>query len=180
MLEREAASRSLGHLSLLRTYFATATRCSPHSQLDHRSPEHYVAPFARFLAPVRLWPPFAGYRQIITHAPTFNQLAGIVTQRVALKSKPPLALNIIFVMASKPIPIRISDPLLQKIRRASERMEMSDQDIIRLCTRIGLNILDLSEFNTVTPLVEKALKTSNLSPNKLIRDAEKDHIDHDC
>lgn len=59
-------------------------------------------------------------------------------------------------------------------------MEMSDQDIIRLCTRIGLNILDLSEFNTVTPLVEKALKTSNLSPNKLIRDAEKDHIDHDC
>ena len=57
---------------------------------------------------------------------------------------------------------------------------MSDQDIIRLCTRIGLNILDLSEFNTVTPLVEKALKTSNLSPNKLIRDAEKDHIDHDC
>jgi hypothetical protein len=58
-------------------------------------------------------------------------------------------------------------------------MEMSDQDIIRLCTRIGLNILDLSEFNTVTPLVEKALKTSNLSPNKLVRAAEKDRIDHE-
>ena len=66
-------------------------------------------------------------------------------------------------MASKPIPIRLSDSLLKEIKRAAVSLEMTDQDTMRFCMRLGLKILELSEFDAVTPVAEKALSSSKVS-----------------
>ncbi len=76
-------------------------------------------------------------------------------------------------MASKPIPIRLSDSLLKEIKRAAVSLEMTDQDTMRFCMRLGLKILELSEFDAVTPVAEKALSSSKVSVKELVRGIEK-------
>ena len=76
-------------------------------------------------------------------------------------------------MASKPIPIRLSDSLLKEIKRAAVSLEMTDQDTMRFCMRLGLKILELTEFDAVTPVAEKALSSSKVSEKELVRGIEK-------
>jgi len=76
-------------------------------------------------------------------------------------------------MSSKPIPIRISDSLLKEIKATAAALEMTDQDTMRFCMRLGLKILELSEFDAVTPVAEKALKNRDVSAKKLVEGVEK-------
>lgn len=76
-------------------------------------------------------------------------------------------------MLTKPIPIRMSEALLSEIRTAARHMEMSDQDAMRFCMRIGLKILETSDFDTVTPVAETAISSGSVSVKELIRGAEK-------
>jgi len=76
-------------------------------------------------------------------------------------------------MASKPIPIRLSDSLLKEIRKTAEQLEISDQDAMRFCMRLGLKIIELIEFDAVTPVAEKALKSSKVSVRELVQSVEK-------
>jgi hypothetical protein len=76
-------------------------------------------------------------------------------------------------MPSKPIPIRISDSLLKEIKATAAALEMTDQDTMRFCMRLGLKILELSEFDAVTPVAEKAFKASKVSPKELVEGVEK-------
>jgi hypothetical protein len=76
-------------------------------------------------------------------------------------------------MPSKPIPIRISDSLLKEIKATATALEMTDQDTMRFCMRLGLKILELSEFDVVTPVAEKALKDIKVSAKELVQGVEK-------
>ena len=76
-------------------------------------------------------------------------------------------------MASKPIPIRLSDSLLKEIKKAAVSLEMTDQDTMRFCMRLGLKILELTEFDAVTPVAEKAFRASKVSPKELVEGVEK-------
>ena len=76
-------------------------------------------------------------------------------------------------MPSKPIPIRISDSLLREIKVTAAAMEMTDQDTMRFCMRLGLKILELSEFDAVTPVAEKAIKDREVSAKELVEGVEK-------
>jgi len=76
-------------------------------------------------------------------------------------------------VASKPIPIRLSDSLLKEIKKSAVSLEMTDQDAMRFCKRLGLKTLELSEFDVVTPVAEKALKDSKVSVKELVQGVEK-------
>jgi hypothetical protein len=76
-------------------------------------------------------------------------------------------------MPSKPIPIRISDSLLKEIKEAAAALEMTDQDTMRFCMRLGLKILELTANDPITPVAEKALKTKELSAQQLIHEVGK-------
>jgi hypothetical protein len=76
-------------------------------------------------------------------------------------------------MPSKPIPIRISDSLLKEIKAIATALEMTDQDAMRFCMRLGLKIVELTEFDALTPVAEKALSTSKVSVKELVRGIEK-------
>ena len=76
-------------------------------------------------------------------------------------------------MASKPIPIRLSDSLLKEIKKAAVSLEMTDQDAMRFCIRLGLKILELSEFDAVSPVAEKAIKDRDVSAKELVEGVEK-------
>ena len=76
-------------------------------------------------------------------------------------------------MTSKPSPIRVSDSLLKEIKRAAVSLEMTDQDTMRFCMRLGLKILELSEFDAVTPVAEKAKSASKVPVIKLVQAIEK-------
>ena len=76
-------------------------------------------------------------------------------------------------MSSKPIPLRISTSVLKEIKATGKRLEMSDQETMRFCMRLGLKFIELSAFDTITTVVEKALKSSELSVLQLIQDTEK-------
>ena len=76
-------------------------------------------------------------------------------------------------MPSKPIPIRISDSLLREIKVTAAAMEMTDQDTMRFCMRLGMKILELSEFDAVTPVAEKAIKDREVSAKELVEGVEK-------
>jgi len=76
-------------------------------------------------------------------------------------------------MPSKPIPIRISDSLLREIKVTAAAMEMTDQDTMRFIMRLGLKILELSEFDAVTPVAEKAIKDRDVSAKELVEDVQK-------
>ncbi len=76
-------------------------------------------------------------------------------------------------MASKPIPIRISDSLLKEIKKAAVSLEMSDQDAMRFCMRLGLKILEVSDFDVVTPVALTALSSNKISAENLVQSVEK-------
>ena len=76
-------------------------------------------------------------------------------------------------MQTKPIPIRMSVGLLAEIRVAARDMEMSDQDAMRFCMRLGLKVLELAEFDTATPVTEKALSFNNISAKELLQGVER-------
>ena len=76
-------------------------------------------------------------------------------------------------MASKPIPIRISYSLLKEIKATAVALEMTDQETMRFCMRLGIKILELTEFDAVTPVAEKALSSSKVSVKELVRGIEK-------
>ena len=76
-------------------------------------------------------------------------------------------------MASNPIPIRLSDSLLKEIKKAALSLEMTDQDAMRFCIRLGLKILEISEFDAVTPVAEKAIKDRDVSAKALVEGVEK-------
>ena len=63
--------------------------------------------------------------------------------------------------------------LLAEIRVAARDMEMSDQDAMRFCMRLGLKVLELAEFDAVTPVAEKALSSSKVSVKELVQGIEK-------
>ena len=83
-------------------------------------------------------------------------------------------------MASKPIPIRLSDSLLRRIKKAAVSLEMTDQDTMRFCMRLGLKILELSEFDAVTPVAEKAIKDREVSAKELVEGVKKEHDRPEC
>ena len=76
-------------------------------------------------------------------------------------------------MQTKPIPIRMSVGLLAEIRVAARDMEMSDQDAMRFCMRLGLKVLELAEFDAVTPVTEKALSSNKISAKELLQGVER-------
>jgi len=75
-------------------------------------------------------------------------------------------------MVSKPIPIRISYSLLKEIKATAVALEMTDQDTIRFCMRLGLKILDITANDPITPVAEKALK-KEFSAQQLITEVGK-------
>ncbi|MEI6052072.1 MAG: hypothetical protein WCQ44_05170 [Opitutaceae bacterium] len=76
-------------------------------------------------------------------------------------------------MASKPIPLRISTSMLKEIKATGERLEMTDQETMRFCMRLGLKIIEMSAYDTITTVAEKALESSKLSVKQLVQDVEK-------
>jgi len=66
----------------------------------------------------------------------------------------------------------MSEALLSEIRVAAHHMEMSDQDAMRFCMRLGLKILEVSNFDTVTPVALTALSYNKISVKKLIQGVE--------
>jgi hypothetical protein len=76
-------------------------------------------------------------------------------------------------MSSKPIPIRIPDSLLREIKATATALEMTDQDTMRFCMRLGLKILELTVNDPITPVAEKALKTKGVSAHQLITEVGK-------
>ncbi len=78
-------------------------------------------------------------------------------------------------MSSKPIPVRISDSLLKEIKATAAALEMTDQDTMRFCMRLGLKILELSANDSVTPLAKKALETKEVAAQQLIKEAGNPH-----
>ena len=75
-----------------------------------------------------------------------------------------------FTVTSKPIPIRISTSLLKEIKATATALDMTDQDVMRFCMRLGLKIFALAESDTVQPVVEKALAQSGKSAGQLIKE----------
>lgn len=49
-------------------------------------------------------------------------------------------------------------------------LEMTDQDVMRFCMRLGLKIIALAESDPVQPVVEKALAQSGKSAVQLIKE----------
>ena len=76
-------------------------------------------------------------------------------------------------MASKPIPIRISYSLLKEIKATEVALEMTDQDTMRFCMRLGLKILELTANDPITPVAEKALKRKEFFAQQLITEVGK-------
>jgi len=75
-----------------------------------------------------------------------------------------------FTVTSKPIPIRMSTALLKEIKATAAALDMTDQDVMRFCMRLGLKIFALAESDTVQPVVEKALAQSGKSAGQLIKE----------
>jgi hypothetical protein len=73
-------------------------------------------------------------------------------------------------MSSKPIPIRISDSLLKDIKETAAALEMTDQDTMRFCMRLGLKILEINANDPVTPVADKALKTKAVSAAQFVKE----------
>jgi len=73
-------------------------------------------------------------------------------------------------VTSKPIPIRISTSLLKEVKAMAATLEMTDQDVMRFCMRLGLKIIALAESDPVQPVVEKALAQSGKSAIQLIKE----------
>ncbi len=75
-----------------------------------------------------------------------------------------------FQVSSKPIPIRMSTSLLKDLKATATALEMTDQDAMRFCIRLGLKIIASAEFDPVQPVVEKALGHSGKSAVQLIQE----------
>jgi len=73
-------------------------------------------------------------------------------------------------VSSKPIPIRMSTSLLQDLKATAAALEMTDQDAMRFCMRLGLKIVSSAEFEYVKPVVEKALVQSKKTAVQLIKE----------
>ena len=82
----------------------------------------------------------------------------------------------VFSVTSKPIPIRMSTALLKEIKATALALEMTDQDVMRFCMRLGLKIFALAESDPVQPVVEKALAQSGKSAAQVIKEVREQGV----
>ena len=73
---------------------------------------------------------------------------------------------------TKPIPIAIPLPLLDKIKRAAELLGLSQQDTMRLAMRIGLADLEINGFDQGMIEAEQASWRRKGGMTPLLRVAE--------
>ena len=56
------------------------------------------------------------------------------------------------------IPVRMTDSLITEVKSSAQKLELSDQDTLRLLISIGLKVLNKTGYDLPEILADKALK----------------------
>lgn len=68
-----------------------------------------------------------------------------------------------------PISVRMSPSLINEVRRAALKLELSDQDALRQSIKLGLRVLEIHDYDIIGAMADKSVSTQKMDVKKVYK-----------